>query len=74
MAKPYSMDLRERALSRVEAGESVRSVAETLSISPVAVRMAVRRLRKLYGEDKWLWLATVAKVNRKPLAGNSAKQ
>ena len=25
-------------------------------------------LRRLYGEDKWLWLATVAKVENKPLA------
>jgi hypothetical protein len=32
MAKPYSMDLRERALARVQAGESMRVVARALSI------------------------------------------
>jgi transposase len=37
MAKPYSMDLRERAMSRVEAGESVRIVAAALSIAPSSV-------------------------------------
>ena len=30
MAKPLSMDLRERAVSRVESGQSVRAVAEQL--------------------------------------------
>jgi putative transposase len=33
MARPYSRDLRERAVARVEAGERVRLVARTLSIS-----------------------------------------
>jgi hypothetical protein len=37
MAKPLSMDLRERAISRVEAGGSVRAVAASLSISPSCV-------------------------------------
>ena len=37
MARPYSMDLRERALARVESGESVRVVARALSISPSSV-------------------------------------
>jgi hypothetical protein len=30
MAKPYSMDLRERAMRRVAAGESAHSVAAVL--------------------------------------------
>ena len=30
MAKPYSMDLRERAMRRVSAGESAHSVAAVL--------------------------------------------
>jgi putative transposase len=34
MAKPYSEDLRERALARAAAGESVRSIAGALRISP----------------------------------------
>ncbi len=33
MPKPYSLDLRERVVSRVMAGESVRSVAAALNIS-----------------------------------------
>ena len=37
MGKPYSMDLRERAISRVEAGESVRMVAAALSVAPSSV-------------------------------------
>ena len=43
MTKPYSMDLRERAIARVLAGESVRLVAKALSISaPTVVRWSQR--------------------------------
>ena len=45
MAKPYSMDLRERAIARVRAGESVRSVAAALSISPSSVVKWSQRFR-----------------------------
>jgi transposase len=37
MAKPYSMDLRERAVGRVVRGESVRATAQALSVSPSSV-------------------------------------
>ena len=37
MTRPYSMDLRERAVARVLAGESVRSVAAKLSVSAASV-------------------------------------
>jgi putative transposase len=37
MARPYSMDLCERAVARVQAGESVRFVAQVLNISPSSV-------------------------------------
>lgn len=37
MTRPYSMDLRDRAISRILAGESVRSVASALSISAATV-------------------------------------
>lgn len=37
MTRPYSQDLRERALARVEAGETIRSVASALRISPSCV-------------------------------------
>lgn len=37
MTRPYSMDLRDRAISRVLAGESVRSVALALNIGAATV-------------------------------------
>ena len=37
MAKPYSMDLRERAMRRVQAGEPVRQVAAALRVAPSTV-------------------------------------
>ena len=37
MTKPYSMDFREKAIARVEAGESRRSVARGLGVSPSAI-------------------------------------
>jgi putative transposase len=43
MARPYSMDLRERALARV--GESVRVVARALSISTSSVVKWSQRFR-----------------------------
>ena len=45
MTKPYSVDLRERALARVQAGESVRSVADALSISASSVVKWSQRFR-----------------------------
>lgn len=45
MAKPYSMDLRERAVRRVGRGESVRAVADALSISASSVVKWSQRLR-----------------------------
>jgi len=46
MTRPYSMDLRERAVARVLAGESVRSVAATLSISASSVVRWSQRYRR----------------------------
>ena len=37
MAKPYSLDLRERVIARVMAGETIRSVAQIFAISPSCV-------------------------------------
>src|SRR5271166_225308 len=45
MAKPYSLDLRERAVARVRAGESVRSVARVLNISASSVVKWSQRFR-----------------------------
>lgn len=37
MARPLSMDLRERALTRIAGGESVRAIAAALSVAPSSV-------------------------------------
>jgi putative transposase len=47
MTRPYSMDLRDRAIARVVAGESVRSVAQALSISAATVVRWSQRYRAL---------------------------
>jgi len=45
MTRPYSMDLRDRAIARVQSGESVRSVASALSISAATVVRWSQRYR-----------------------------
>lgn len=37
MTKPLSMDLRARAMARLDAGETVRAVADALNIAPSSV-------------------------------------
>ncbi|WP_414644619.1 helix-turn-helix domain-containing protein, partial [Bradyrhizobium sp.] len=37
MTRTYSEDIRERALARADAGETVRSIAEELQISASCV-------------------------------------
>ena len=37
MTKPLSMDIRDRAMARLDAGETVRTVAEALSVAPSSV-------------------------------------
>ena len=46
MTRPLSMDLRERAMARLAAGESVRGVAAALSVSPSSVVKWSKRLRE----------------------------
>ncbi len=46
MAKPYSMDLRERAMRRVAAGESAHSVAAVLKVSVSSIIKWVQRQRR----------------------------
>jgi len=71
MVKPYSLDLRERVVARVQAGESVRSVAQTFDVAVSSVVKWSQRYRatgsaapakmggyvpgKLIGETR-LWL------------------
>jgi putative transposase len=45
MTRPYSSDLRERAMARVAAGETIRVVATALRISPSCVSKWSGRLR-----------------------------
>jgi len=46
MPKPYSLDLRNRAVARVAAGESVRSVATVLEVSVASVVKWSQRYRR----------------------------
>lgn len=46
MTNPLSMDLRARAMARLAAGESVRTVAAALSVAPSSVVKWSLRLRK----------------------------
>ena len=48
MTRPYSEDLRERALARSDAGETDRAIAEALLISPSCLSKW-RRLRRETG-------------------------
>ena len=70
MVKPYSEDLRWRVVGRVEAGDTVRSVAEIFEVSVASVvrwsqrfratggvaadPMGSRLPRQLVGERSWL--------------------
>jgi putative transposase len=44
MTRAYSEDLRERALARLRAGETTRSIAAALSIAPSCISKWNRRL------------------------------
>lgn len=46
MARPYSLDLRERVVSTVSAGESCRSVSRTFGVSVSSVVKWSQRYRK----------------------------
>jgi transposase len=45
MAKPLSMDLRERVVKRALAGESIRDVGAVFGVSPSSVSKWSRRFR-----------------------------
>lgn len=45
MSKPYSMDFRLKAIARIERGESRRSVARALEVSPSAIIKWAQRHR-----------------------------
>jgi putative transposase len=83
MPKPYSMDLRRRAMKRLEAGETTYEVAEALSIavssvikwaararkfgSPAPAKMGGYRRRAISGAYRELVLEAVAKKSHTTL-------
>lgn len=46
MARPLSMDLRERVVARCRAGESIRAVASVFEIAPSTVSKWTQRWRE----------------------------
>jgi len=69
MTAPYSMDLRERALARKDAGETNREIAAALSIAPSCVSKWTRRKR----ETGSLAPAQVGGYKPRTLSGDSAE-
>ena len=45
MAKPLSLDLRERVVKRALAGQSIRAIGDVLGVSPSAVSKVSSRFR-----------------------------
>ena len=78
MVRPYSLDLRERAVRRVEAGYRVREVASIFGVSVASVvrwsqrkrrtgsaaakPMGSRQARSLSGQRDWM----LARIAEKP--------
>jgi transposase len=78
MVRPYSLDLRERAVQRAEAGEPVREVGELFCIAPSSVvkwsqrkrqtgsaaakPMGRRQARSLAGQRDWI----LGRIAQKP--------
>ena len=46
MTRPYSEDLRERAVARFEAGETIRSIGKAFGVDPSCVPKWVKRRRE----------------------------
>jgi transposase len=68
MTAPYSIDLRERALARKDAGETNREIAAALRISPSCVSKWTKRKR----ETGSLAPAQVGGYKGRSLSGDSA--
>jgi len=62
MTRPYSEDLRERALARLAAGETIRSIGAALGIDPSCVPKWAKRKRETGS------VAPAAMGGRKPRA------
>lgn len=68
MTRPYSEDLRERAMARFEAGESSRSIAASLTISP----SCLSKWKKLKSETGALAPLQIGGYKLKSLSGEWA--
>ena len=68
MTRPYSDDLRERALLRFEAGETTRSIGHALGISP----SCVSKWRRLKRETGSLSPGKIGGHKRRLLSGKVA--
>lgn len=68
MTRPYSEDLRERALARFDAGETIRSIGAALRISP----SCVSKWRKLKAETGSLGHGKIGGHKKRVLAGETA--
>ncbi len=68
MTRPYSEDLRERALLMAERGETIRSIGAALSISP----SCVSKWRKLQRETGALKPGRVGGHKKRVLSGEVA--
>lgn len=69
MTRPYSEDLRERALSRSDAGETDRSIAEALKIAP----SCLSKWRKLRRETGGLLPGKMNGHKKRTLSGEIAE-
>jgi putative transposase len=68
MTRPYSEDLRERTMLRADAGETIRSIAEALQISP----SCVSKWRKLRRETGGLTPGQIGGHKQRVLSGSCA--
>ena len=68
MTQPYSEDLRERALARADAGETLRSIAEALRISP----SCISKWKKLRRETGGLQPGKMNGHKKRTLSGANA--
>lgn len=69
MVRPYSEDLRERALLRYDAGETTRSIATALRIAP----SCVSKWLKLRRETGSLAHGQIGGHKKRTLAGETAE-
>lgn len=69
MTRPYSEDLRERALARADGGETVRSIAKALCVSP----SCISKWKRLRAETGALAPGKMGGHKKRTLAGPVAE-